>query len=623
MVQSGDIVGSYRVAERIGSGSYATVWRARHVEDFGRLVAIKAVDVQRLVKSRKDEENMEREIAIMQSLSHPHIVQLFSHFRTQANIFLVMEHCETDLYSYVRKRGALPLGHVQELSRQLADGLRVMRDQRMIHRDLKPHNLLLATPAGGGAPVLKIADFGFARFVEKASLAETLCGSPLYMAPEVLKGYKYGPKADLWSVGCIMFQMLTKRTPFNGENQVDLLRTIETTSWQIPPGIAVSEPCRDLLERLLQPEPSRRMGDEDFFAHPFLQTLPTVRAWTDRQPAQGGKAASDASPPPPATRARVLSSPPVPTEAMGVSPPTIVAFLGGVSDLTAHQKATAIHATPVRARAASAPEEGFEGVSPARPPLSGQSSQDRISLTQRGPWVTPSSSPARLAGQQQQQRTTPSPSDESRGNSSGGSSEYVHINTSGGTRAGHRSMSPIGALDVEAAEAAALLQARRAQAIVEVAGTRAAAGASDDAMVLNLCALKLLGELLAVANDNRLGPAAKELCENAREAYGRSLEQAEEMHARCRREFRDDHAVIDPLRAERVLFVAAMQWGQDAAVDELLADKLVAKRLYAKAVALLEYLAESAGQATGAAKRASAIDALLVEFRDRRACCER
>lgn len=94
-----------------------------------------------------------------------------------------------------------------------------------MQRDLKPQNLLLSE--SGPSAVLKIADFGFARNLQPQGLAETLCGSPLYMAPEILQSHKYDAKADLWSVGTILYELLVGRPPFNGANHIELLRNIE------------------------------------------------------------------------------------------------------------------------------------------------------------------------------------------------------------------------------------------------------------------------------------------------------------------------------------------------------------------------------------------------------------
>jgi len=138
--------------------------------------------------------------------------------------------------------------------------------------------------------VLKIADFGFARIMQPQGLAETVCGSPLYMAPEVLSSSKYDIKADLWSVGTILFQMLVGVTPYQGDNYIHLLDNIRKKRWVMPPEIQAktSEPCMDLLTGLLTKDPKARMDHEAFLVHPFLGLSPEDLAESSTKSSTGG-----------------------------------------------------------------------------------------------------------------------------------------------------------------------------------------------------------------------------------------------------------------------------------------------------------------------------------------------
>ena len=150
----------------------------------------------------------------------------------------------------------------------LASGLQFVHSYNFIHRDLKPSNLLLTEDSE--TAVLKIADFGFARYIQPLTMAETLCGSPLYMAPEILRFQKYDAKADLWSVGAILFELLSGRPPFRGENHLILLKNIERQELRLPKSVIVSDECLNLLQGLLKRNPMERMSYQDFFAHPFV-----------------------------------------------------------------------------------------------------------------------------------------------------------------------------------------------------------------------------------------------------------------------------------------------------------------------------------------------------------------
>lgn len=262
-------VGDYIVGKEIGQGSFANVYLASHKVCFNSddscyqwltliqrtkdTVAIKAVRRDKLTP--KLLENLESEIAILKGIRHDHVVILMDCQTTQSHIHLIMEYCALgDLSKYIKKRDKLP--EFTEYSRnypnpiegglneyvarhylkQLASAIRFMRSQNLIHRDVKPQNLLLQPPPAQfppnyvGAtdlPMLKLADFGFARFLPSTSLAETLCGSPLYMAPEILRFEKYDAKADLWSVGTVLYEMIVGKAPFRAQNHVELLRKIE------------------------------------------------------------------------------------------------------------------------------------------------------------------------------------------------------------------------------------------------------------------------------------------------------------------------------------------------------------------------------------------------------------
>ncbi|RVW95487.1 Serine/threonine-protein kinase ATG1a [Vitis vinifera] len=221
------VVGEYILGPRIGSGSYAVVWESRHRQS-GMVVAIKEIDKEHLNPKVKD--NLFKEIEILRTINHPNIIRLLQAIETSDRIFLVLEYCDGgDLAAYIHRRGRVPEAVARHFMRQLAAGLQVLHEKRLIHRDLKPQNLLLSTNEATTAPLLKIGDFGFARDLTQG-LADTQCGSPLYMAPEIIQNQKYDAKADLWSVGAILFQLVTGRPPFDGSTQFQVLITVVVNS---------------------------------------------------------------------------------------------------------------------------------------------------------------------------------------------------------------------------------------------------------------------------------------------------------------------------------------------------------------------------------------------------------
>lgn len=278
------IVGGYALQSKLGSGSFATVYLG-HATEGGReeKVAIKAIKSSRLTK--KVQENLDVEISILQNFQHSTIVKMFSVLKSKEHIYLFLEYCAGgDLQRLIRSRktGRLTERLSRRLFKDLTEGLKFLHDKDVIHRDIKPQNLLLTChlppdelhdPPKSTSPdtpsvqpfSLKIADFGFARQLESAALAETLCGSPLYMAPEILQHQKYDGKADLWSAGTVLFEMIAGKPPFNGVNHIDLLRNIQRKAVRLPEGVRVSPECVKLLRGLLNRNPVNRDPFEIFF----------------------------------------------------------------------------------------------------------------------------------------------------------------------------------------------------------------------------------------------------------------------------------------------------------------------------------------------------------------------
>lgn len=260
---------------------------------------------------------MYSEIKILKTLRHPHIVALHDCIESSTHINLIMEYCELgDLSLFIKKREKLsthPATHdmarkypsapnsglhevvIRHFLKQLSSALEFLRSKNYVHRDVKPQNLLLLPsrsvredygfpvmeasqnsliPVAGLAslPMLKLADFGFARVLPSTSLADTLCGSPLYMAPEILRYERYDAKADLWSVGTVLYEMVTGRPPFRARNHVELLRKIEAADDVIkfPREVVISSEMKALVRGLLKRNPVARMSFESFFTQPVV-----------------------------------------------------------------------------------------------------------------------------------------------------------------------------------------------------------------------------------------------------------------------------------------------------------------------------------------------------------------
>ncbi|QCE02473.1 unc51-like kinase [Vigna unguiculata] len=264
------VIGDYIMGPPIGSGSFAVVWRSRHRVS-GLEVAIKEIDQRQL--SPKVKEHLLKEISILSTIKHPNIVRLFETIQANDRIYLVLEYCAGgDLAAYIQRHGKVSETVARHFMRQLAAGLQVLQEKNLIHRDLKPPNLLLASTAA--TPIMKIGDFGFARSLTPQSLADTLCGSPYYMAPEIIENQKYDAKADLWSVGAILYQLVIGKPPFDGNSQYQLFQNILASTELYFPPEALKElhsDCLDLCRNLLRQNPDERLTFKAFFNHNFLQ----------------------------------------------------------------------------------------------------------------------------------------------------------------------------------------------------------------------------------------------------------------------------------------------------------------------------------------------------------------
>jgi len=267
----GDYV--YEKKDLIGHGAFAIVFKGNLREDPSKNVAIKTISKKNLGKTHT---LLGKEIRILKELHHDHIVKLLDCIETPTHVYLVIEYCNGgDLADYLQDKGTLSEDTIRLFLLQLISAMRMLNSKGIIHRDLKPQNILLSYKGAKCPPPneinFKISDFGFARFLDGEMMAATLCGSPLYMAPEVIMSKSYDAKADLWSIGTIIYQCLTGKAPFQANNPQNLRKLYETSkhlSPRIPPGC--SQTMKNLLFNLLKKDPQERLSFEEFFNHPFL-----------------------------------------------------------------------------------------------------------------------------------------------------------------------------------------------------------------------------------------------------------------------------------------------------------------------------------------------------------------
>uniref|UniRef100_A0A8C6E1J6 non-specific serine/threonine protein kinase n=1 Tax=Moschus moschiferus TaxID=68415 RepID=A0A8C6E1J6_MOSMO len=257
----------YHVLEMIGEGSFGRVYKGRRKYS-AQVVALKFIP--KLGRSEKELRNLQREIEIMRGLRHPNIVHMLDSFETDKEVVVVTDYAEGELFQILEDDGKLPEDQVQAIAAQLVSALYYLHSHRILHRDMKPQNILLAK--GGG---IKLCDFGFARAMSTNTMVLTsIKGTPLYMSPELVEERPYDHTADLWSVGCILYELAVGTPPFYTTSIFELVSLILKDPVRWPPTIS---PCfKNFLQGLLTKDPRQRLSWPDLLHHPFIAGRVTI-----------------------------------------------------------------------------------------------------------------------------------------------------------------------------------------------------------------------------------------------------------------------------------------------------------------------------------------------------------
>lgn len=251
----------YHILEVIGEGSFGRVFKGRR-RFSGQVVALKFIP--KVGRSEKDLRSLKREIDIMRGLKHANIVLLLDSFETEREVVVVTEYAEGELFQILEDDGSLPEGQVREIACQLVSALYYLHSHRILHRDMKPQNILL-----GKGGVVKLCDFGFARAMSVSTLVLTsIKGTPLYMSPELVQEKPYDHSADLWSLGCILYELHTGAPPFYTNSIFQLVQLIVKDPVKWPENM--SPDCMSFLKGLLTKDPQKRLSWPYLLHHPFV-----------------------------------------------------------------------------------------------------------------------------------------------------------------------------------------------------------------------------------------------------------------------------------------------------------------------------------------------------------------
>uniref|UniRef100_A0AC35U0U1 Protein kinase domain-containing protein n=1 Tax=Rhabditophanes sp. KR3021 TaxID=114890 RepID=A0AC35U0U1_9BILA len=244
------IVGKYRLEKTLGSGNFAKVSLARHLPT-GTKVAIKIID--KTAMNPASIQKLYREVRIMKQLNHPNIVKLYQVMENETTLYLVLQLCEGgEVFDFLVAHGRMKEKEARTKFRQIVSAVQYLHSKNIIHRDLKAENLLL-----DGDMNIKIADYGFANNFSQGLKLDTFCGSPPYAAPELFQGKKYdGPEVDCWSLGVILYTLVSGSLPFDGQNLKELRERVLRGKYRIP--FYMSTDCENLLKKFLVLNPVRQ-----------------------------------------------------------------------------------------------------------------------------------------------------------------------------------------------------------------------------------------------------------------------------------------------------------------------------------------------------------------------------
>lgn len=257
------IIDNYILEREIGKGQFGSVFKGYNKVN-GVDIAVKSIARDKL--KGKFYELLENEIRVLRACDNINIIKLYDIKKTQNNIYLVTEYCnEGDLMQYLKEKKRLTEEEAVDFLIQIVNAFKTLTKNKIMHRDFKLANILKHNG------MIKIADFGFAKLLGSDSLAATMLGSPLNMAPEVLDGKHYDNKADIWSVGTCFYELIFGRPPYVGQNIIDLTRNIKTKPLTINRKICdISALAEDLLRKMLVVDPSKRIDWEGIFNHKLL-----------------------------------------------------------------------------------------------------------------------------------------------------------------------------------------------------------------------------------------------------------------------------------------------------------------------------------------------------------------
>ena len=256
----------FEIVKELGCGSFGRVFLARHIKT-KVLYAIKAIDKQNKT-NQNEKPYFRRELEVMYKIHHPNVVKLFGHFEDNKYCYFIMEYLtKGNVYNLLKmdKKKLLSPKVVATIMKDVISATYFLHHMNppIIHRDIKPENVLL-----NEGMLAKLTDFGWSNYIQEDKERKTVCGTPIYLAPEIIKEQGHDERVDIWCIGVLLFELTTGHVPFQGNNIETLKSNILHLKIAWPKDI--NPDAKDLISKILKLDPNQRMSLEDMLEHPFF-----------------------------------------------------------------------------------------------------------------------------------------------------------------------------------------------------------------------------------------------------------------------------------------------------------------------------------------------------------------
>lgn len=267
MSQYQNFIDQYEIIKSLGSGNFAEVKLAKE-KATGQLVSLKLID-----KTKCDEDAFKKEYLIQRHFDSPYIIDIISYFEDTENFVIVMEYANGgELFDAIIENGPFSENDAARLIQQILIGLKLLHDNKIIHRDLKPENILISKDEKTKESTIKISDFGLARLISGEKIITDFLGTMYYAAPEIISKRPYDSSIDIWSLGVVIYVLLSAFYPFEAETSDETKEKILAAKYDfnLPEWDYISEQGKDFVKQMLQLDPEKRISIDDALKHPWM-----------------------------------------------------------------------------------------------------------------------------------------------------------------------------------------------------------------------------------------------------------------------------------------------------------------------------------------------------------------